>query len=54
MCKICADWQLGKLTTKEAWRNLGEMKDSPFSTDEEVDHYWKLANELAESIEDES
>lgn len=27
MCKICVEWQNGKLTTIEAARNLGEMWD---------------------------
>ena len=25
MCMICKDWELGKLTSKEALRNLGEV-----------------------------
>lgn len=25
MCIVCRDWQAGKLTNKEALRNLGEM-----------------------------
>lgn len=25
MCLVCAEWQKGKLTFKEAWRNMGEM-----------------------------
>lgn len=25
MCIVCKDWELGKLTNKEAFRNLGEM-----------------------------
>ena len=28
MCQICKDWQLGKLTITEAWRNLNEAKEA--------------------------
>ena len=28
MCLICIDFQIGTLTTPEAWRNLQEMKET--------------------------
>ena len=51
MCAVCRDWQLGKLTTEEAWRNLNEMKDLATTTDEEVDHFWEVAQKLANESE---
>jgi hypothetical protein len=50
MCKICSEWQLGKLTTKEAWRNLKETMN-PDMTQEELDHYWETAMKLVDEDE---
>ena len=37
MCIVCVQWDLGKLTNKDAFRNLGEMiRSAP--TQEERDH----------------
>jgi hypothetical protein len=47
MCKICFEWQLGKLTTNEAWRNLNELATLDMSQ-EELDHYWETAMKLAD------
>lgn len=45
MCRICVEWELGKLTTKEAFRNLGELINS--TDDEETkDHLFDLSNKL--------
>jgi len=51
MCMICKDWELGKLTKKEAWRNLDELVTEG-QTEEERFHYFELANKLAESNEE--
>lgn len=49
MCRICAEWLLGKISTKEALRNLNEVKDALLNTDQELDHYYEVAEKLAES-----
>lgn len=51
MCKICSDWQLGKLTIKEAWRNLQETVDGIDGDEEKLDHYFEVANKLLEEDE---
>jgi hypothetical protein len=51
MCKICVDWQLGKLTLDEAWRNLGETRAAGFDSQEEIAHYWDVAEMLSEDEE---
>lgn len=45
MCLVCTEWLKGNLTTKEAQRNLQEVR---LITDEEIDHYWEVAIELME------
>lgn len=49
MCRICAEWQMGKLTTTEAWRNLNEM---PRDTEEELVHFFEVAEKLSETDEE--
>lgn len=45
MCIICKDWMLGKLTVKEAWRNLNETVDSdPDKKDDP--HYYEVVKLL--------
>jgi hypothetical protein len=46
MCKICIDWQLGKLTIDEAWRNVHESADIEYSTGGNLDHLLDLAERL--------
>ena len=48
MCRICAEWQMGKLTNSEAWRNLGEVNTNNLS-EEDLDHM----DEVLEMIQDE-
>lgn len=48
MCLVCKDWQLGKLTTKEALRNLNETVDEN-ATREELDHYWEIATKITDA-----
>lgn len=52
MCKICAEWQLGKLTKQEALRNAYEAIDPESNTEEELRHYWNLAESLSDEDED--
>lgn len=33
MCKICSDWEKGKLTAKDAMRNIGEVISSASKKD---------------------
>ncbi len=47
MCKICSEWQSGKLTAKEAWHNLLETEPS---SDEEEMHYFEIAETLADNM----
>ena len=42
MCIICIDLEKERLTVQEAWRNLGEMKNSI-----EPDHYEELKDEIS-------
>ena len=42
MCLVCKDWQLGKLTNKEALRAIGEMVDSG----ENKEHLMRLAEKI--------
>ena len=50
MCTICVEFNMGKLTRKEAWRNLREMVSvDDIQGDEEArNHYYDLAEKLAE------
>lgn len=45
MCVVCKDWELGKLTAKEAFRNLGELINSTEDR-EERRHLFDLSNQL--------
>lgn len=46
MCIICVEFELGKLTPREAVRAMGEFKNTGAITEEHAD-------ELAEKIEEE-
>ncbi len=48
MCLICSDWEKGKLTSEEAWRNLCEMSKLPSTTAEELMHYFELSGKILE------
>lgn len=48
MCIICIDLERERLTAQEAWRNLGEMKNSIDS-----DHYEELKDEISRLLVDE-
>jgi hypothetical protein len=45
MCRICVEWEKGKLTTKEAFKNLGEALNASDSQDER-NHLFELSNKL--------
>lgn len=45
MCKICSDWQLGKLNIYEAAKNLEEMTNSQL-TDAQQKHSEELFQEI--------
>jgi len=47
MCILCKDWELGKLTSKEAFRNIGEILIS--ANDKELDHLFELSNRILDS-----
>lgn len=44
MCIVCVEWQAGKLTNKEALRNLGEM----ISTQQDNSHYYGVVDKIME------
>jgi len=48
MCIICIDLEKERLTVQEAWRNLGEMKNSI-----EPGHYEELKDEISKLLIDE-
>jgi len=45
MCRICIDWQMGNITTKEAAKNFWEMADTL-----DRDHAEKLADEITMAL----
>jgi hypothetical protein len=45
MCLICSEWELGKLTNKEALRNLGEMIDFE-ENEQKKEHFLKTAERI--------
>jgi len=53
MCIICKDWEKGKLTLDEAWRNLSEIAWDEFNSEEERTHYLEVAEMLAEKKNEE-
>jgi len=48
MCNVCKDWEIGKLTNKEAWRNLEEMVGDNLSQMDE--HSLELANKIVDKM----
>ena len=48
MCIICSDWLKGKLTNKEAQRNLSEFISAKMDSEEEIAHYYEVAEIIAE------
>ena len=43
MCIICVEWAAGKLTSKEALKNLGEL----ISSDDDLkSHYWEASEKI--------
>lgn len=42
MCRVCVEWEAGKLTSKEALRNLGEM----FSDEEDRTHLFEASEKI--------
>lgn len=46
MCTVCIEWEAGKLTSKEALKNLGELlnTDGDFGNE----HYWKAIDTILE------
>lgn len=46
MCIICKDWELGKLTSKEAFKNLGEMMEAAKNDAEESKHLFEVYEKI--------
>lgn len=42
MCIVCVEWQAGKLTSKEALKNLGEL----IKTEDAKDHYFLAVDKI--------
>jgi len=51
MCLICVEWQKGNLTTKEAFRNLGEQLNVANDDEdhEKIEHLLELSNKIMDS-----
>lgn len=47
MCMVCVEYRKGKMTSKEALNNIGEMIQSAGS-EEEVMHLWSIANDIVD------
>lgn len=45
MCRICVEWEQGKLTSKEAFRNIGEAINTTDS-DNEREHLFGLSERI--------
>lgn len=47
MCRICVEWEKGKLTAKEAFKNIGEViAEADESTRE---HLFRLSDKIVDS-----
>lgn len=48
MCIVCKDWEAGKLSSKEALKNLGELigMKGEADLDPKVRHYYKAAEKI--------
>jgi len=44
MCKICSEWQLGKMTDKEAFRAIGETIQD--ENDDNRQHLFELSERI--------
>lgn len=44
MCIVCKDWELGKLTSKEALRALGELISG--AKEKEKEHLFKVSEKI--------
>ena len=47
MCIICKEWEMGKLTSQEALRNLGEIIGAEKDQDK-LEHYWDVSDKIVE------
>lgn len=48
MCLICVEWQSGKLTSKEAFKNIGELIMDEDKPQEERNHLFDLSDKILE------
>lgn len=48
MCIVCKDWQSGKLTSREAMRNLGELigMKGEADLDPKIRHYYEAVEKI--------
>lgn len=53
MCIVCKDWELGKLTSKEALRNLGEFISLSDENIEELNHYYMVVEKITDELTNE-
>lgn len=44
MCIVCRDWEAGKLTSKEALQNLGELIQA--AKEDEKEHYFEVSEKI--------
>lgn len=45
-CVVCREWELGKLTSKEALKNLGEMIQVEGTSKKESKHYYDAVEKI--------
>lgn len=48
MCFVCSEWNKGKLTAKEALRNLGELIDATDEDSSDMRHYFQTVDRIIE------
>jgi hypothetical protein len=48
MCIVCTEWNAGKMSSKEALANIGEMIGDPNNTEEYVEHLLGLSNKIVD------
>ncbi len=53
MCLVCTDWEKGKLTKKEALRNLDEI-EFDIENPEELSHYFEILTKVSKENKNDS
>lgn len=51
MCRVCVDWNKGKLTVDEAFKNLDELLVD-IESDEDFAHYIEVIKKISDESDD--